>query len=847
MLPVFLIGFVALTLFAEPNRISGRITGARRVVLKGNVHPKALAANDQGPVDPAFPLSRITLALQPSSSQQEALQELLAQQQDPSSPNYHHWLTPEEYADRFGVSQSDVNEIVGWLQSQGLAVTGVARGRDWIAASGSAAAIQNVFGTPIHRYVVNGTVHFANTTEPSIPAALQGIVASIHGLNNFRLKPASRPRGTVPGAAVPQYNASLCGGHCLGPDDVATIYNIKPLLGANVSGAGQKIVVAGQTQVQLADIEQFRTFFGLPANDPQVILVPGATDPGVVSGDLSEAELDLEMAGAVARNATILYVYSSDVMTSAQYAIDQNLAPVLSTSYGDCEAAYAPAQVAQLRAMAQKANAEGITWLGASGDSGATDCAGDGIPSLNGTPSVDLPAGLPEVTGVGGTEFTDGSGNYWSATNGSTNASALSYIPEMGWNDTAIDGSPSASGGGPSSIFAKPSWQAGMGVPSDGARDVPDISISASADHDGYLIFTSDSSACGSTRRASATMCQAIFGGTSVGAPLFAGLTALLNQSVLASRLQTNPGLGNLNPTLYALARSAPNAFHDVTTGDNIITVTCRAGQRNCTPGPVGYTAGTGYDLVTGLGSVDAGALFTAWLAGSPHVTPPAAPPPVISAMGNAASYKQAYAPGMILTIFGSQLAPGVQAAATTPLPLTLAGVTVTINGVPAPLWYVSPGQLNVQIPYETPVNTSVPLTVTNNGQSATASFVATGSAPGIFTDSQRAPVPFATAARGQTITLYMTGSGAVTPGVADGTAPGAGTPLSSLPAPVQRTTVTVGGVAAPTAFVGIPWGLVGITQINYQVPTGAPLGPQPVTVTVGAFTSQPATLTITQ
>ncbi len=843
---VFLGLIPALAAAAQPNRISGRIAAAQRVQLAGNVHPKAVPENDQGPVDPSLQLSRVTIVLQPSAAQQAALEQLLRDQQDPSSANYHHWLTPEEYADRFGVSRNDVTQILTWLKSENLTVVGVSRGRDWIAVSGSAGSIERAFNVPIHRYRVNGETHFANASEPSVPAALIGVVAGIRGLNNFRLKPASRPRSLGPSAVHPEYNATLCGGHCLGPDDLATVYNVTPLFNAGFNGSGQAIAVAGQTQIRLADVEQFRSFFNLPSNDPQVLLVPGETDPGVVSGDLSEADLDVEMAGAIARNATVIYVYSSDVMTSAQYAIDQNLAPILSISYGDCEAAYAPSDVTHLQAMALRASAQGITWFAPSGDSGATDCFGDGFPGADTLVSIDLPGGLPGVTSVGGTELNEGANNYWSAINTASNASALSYIPETGWNDTANDKTPSASGGGRSTLFAKPSWQTGTGVPGDNARDVPDISISASADHDGYVIFTSDPSACGG-RRATPTQCEGVFGGTSVGAPLFAGVAALLNQWVVSKGLQARAGLGNINPALYALAQTASAAFHDVTTGNNMINVTCPPTQPNCTAGPVGYAAGPGYDLVTGLGSVDADALFSAWLTtGGGPVPPGGTPPPAITAIGNGASYQPNYAPGMILTIMGAQLASTTLSATSIPLPVQLGGVSVMINGVAAPLWYVSPGQLNVQIPYETPINTSVTLTVSNNNQSVSASIVAAAAAPGIFTDTQGDPVPFSSAAPGQILTMYVTGVGAVSPAVIDGTAPADGTPLNLLPQPAQNTSVTIAGVNAPIEFIGIPWGLVGVLQINYQVPARVPIGPQPVVFTVGNLSSKAAMLTVT-
>ena len=832
-------------LAAQRNRILGRINNSQRVVLHGHLHPKALAANDQGAVDPSLALPRVTLTLQPSASQQAALKQLLAEQQDPTSGNYHHWLTPEQYADQFGVSQNDVNQIVSWLQSRNLTLVGVARARTWIAVSGTAAAVGSAFGTEIHHFRANGELHYANATEPSIPAALQGIVVSLRGMNDFRLRPASRKR-----ILTPQYNNnSPCLIHCLGPDDVATIYNVSPLFTSGVNGSGQKMVVVGQTNVRLTDIEAFRSFFNLPANDPQLVLVPGEADPGIVCPsadgcDQSEANLDLEVAGAIARNATILFVYSSDVGTSLQYAIDQNLAPVVSMSYGDCEAAYAPSDATAMQAMAQQANAQGITWFAASGDSGGADCYGDGVPDISSVQSVDLPASIPEVTGIGGTVFNDGSGIYWSATNTANNASALSYIPEIAWNDSAADGSPAASGGGASIYFGKPSWQTGTGVPSDNARDVPDISISASADHDGYLIYTSDQFSCG-TRRGSSTACGTVVGGTSVGAPFFAGLFTLLNQAVVAKGLQSSAGLGNVNPSLYTLAQNVPAAFHDITSGNNVVNVACTSRNRTCSSTSVGYNAGAGYDQVTGLGTVDASALFNAWLTGAGQHAP-SAKPPVISAITNGASYKQAYAPGMIVTIFGSQLAPTAQSASTTPFPTQLAGVTVSIAGFPAPLLYVSPSQLNAQIPYETPVGTSVVLTVTNNGQSASVSFTATAAAPGIFVNANGAPVPSTTGSRsqGHTLTLYITGFGAVTPAMADGAVPASGT--TTLPKPTANTTVTIGGVVAPSV-VGVPPGYAGVAQINYQIPSTVPLGQQPVVVTVGGVASNTAMLTVTQ
>jgi uncharacterized protein (TIGR03437 family) len=899
------------------------------VRLAGHIPGEARAENDEGPVDPSMPMRSLTLVLKPSAEQQAALDQLLAEQQDPASPNYHHWLTPEEYADRFGLSQDDLQKVVAWLGQQNLTVTGTGRGRNWVAFRGAARDVENAFGTEIHHFRVNGEVHFSNANDPSLPADLDAVVRTVHGLNDFRMKPKSVLRRTLPGSdATARYN-STSGNHYLAPDDIAILYNIKPLLDAGVDGSGQKLVVVGQTQINLSDLQAFRSRFGLAGNDPQVTLVPNLADPGVQSDDQVEAHLDLEWTGAVARNASINYVYSENVMDAVQYAIDQNLAPVISMSYGLCEAQTSFSEAQTLRSWARQANAQGISWFAASGDAGGSDCSTSA--RSGGGLSVDIPAAIPEVTGVGGTTLTEGAGNYWNASNGATSASALSYIPESVWNDSAAAGEPASGGGGVSSFFTKPIWQTGAGVPNDGARDVPDVSMAASADHDGYLIWSGGK--------------LSVVGGTSVASPVFAGITTLLNQRLVSSGRQSVPGLGNMNPQLYALAQTSPTAFHDVITGDNMVTISCGARSRGCVPGTYGYAAGAGYDLASGLGSVDANQLVNAWsgagastargsaalsiMSSAPSIpvgdtftltatvkgqnggTPTGAVtffsgstslgsanlsgatgvatatlqvsaaqlalgassitaqysgdasynaasasvtvsvtsnvtgPPSISAVSNGASFRQSFAPGMVLSVFGSNLSPAAFSAPSAPLPAQIAGVSATVNGFAAPLYYVSSSQVNLQIPYEAASATSqAVLTISNSGGSASASFNLSAAAPGIFTN-QGVAVPFGSATRGQVVTLFITGAGAVNPPVGTGTAPAAQTPVANLPAPVQAVSVSVGGVNAPTTFVGIPAGLVGVVQVNYQVPQSAPVGQQNLVVSVGGVSSPPATITI--
>jgi subtilase family serine protease len=457
-------------------------------------------------------------------------------------------------------------------------------------------------------------MHYANAAEASLPSAFRGVVMAISALNDFR----PRPHAVVK-SVHPHYTSDISGKHFLAPDDFATIYDIQGLYGSGIDGSGEAIAVMGQADLSTDsnhnnqyDVQTFRSASNLAAADLQVILVPGQSDPGSNTGDQDEANLDLDWSGAVARDASLIYVNSKNALfTSLQYAVDQNLAPVISISYGLCEAQFSSTDIATLTATAQQANAQGQTIVASSGDSGPADCdystdPNNPVKSATHGYAVDVPASFPYVTGMGGTEFNEGDGTgatqYWNGTNNSNNGSAISYIPEMAWNDTVTDGSLAASGGGVSTLFTKPSWQTGAGVPADGQRDVPDLALSSSADHDGYLICSRSSCVTG-YRRSDQTL--NVIGGTSTATPTFAGIVALLVQ-------QTNQPQGNVNPILYGLAASSPNAFRDIITGDNMVP--CTQGSTDCpASGMIGYSAGPGYDLTTGLGSVDVGALAAAW------------------------------------------------------------------------------------------------------------------------------------------------------------------------------------------------------------------------------------------
>jgi subtilase family serine protease len=603
------------------NRITQTIDTGQLVRLTGSVHPLAKHEFDQGRLNGNTMMHGVSLIFSRSSSQQQALQALLAEQQDPASPNFHKWLTPEQFADRFGLTSNDVAQVTRWLESEGFVIDRVARSRTQISFTGSVARIESVFHTEIHSYLTNGERHFANTTDLQIPAALQGVVLGVRNLDDFHPKPRNTGRRRIP--VSPNLTSSLSGSHFMVPEDFATIYDVTALYGAGFDGSGEKIAVIGDSEITMSNIETFRSLAGLSKNDPTKTLVPGSGNPTVPSAsEQVEAYLDLEWAGAVAENASIIYVYVGDksnysVWDALQYAIDNKVASVVSTSFGYCEAGLGRANTLTIQGWAQQANSQGQTISAASGDSGAADCDSPSVTVATHGLAVDVPAAIPEVTGVGGSEFAGDSAStstttYWNGTNDGVYGSALTYIPEEVWNDTTESiaaGSGLAAGGGGTSIyFSKPSWQTGTGVPNDAERDVPDISLNASPFHDPYLI-------CGATDGAGNQSCTNGFrdsksyvdavGGTSVGVPAFAGILALIDQAT------GSKGLGNVNSTLYSLAASAPSTFHDITSGDN--KVPCASGSSGCTGATMGFSAGTGYDQASGLGSIDVYKLATKW------------------------------------------------------------------------------------------------------------------------------------------------------------------------------------------------------------------------------------------
>jgi pseudomonalisin len=570
------------------DRITGFIDDEQRIVLRGNVHPMAIARYDKGAVAADFPMEHMLLTLLPDPSQQDALNQLVEAQQNPESALYHKWLTPEQYGERFGVSAGDVAQIAGWLQEHGMVVDEVTPGRRAMIFSGTAAQVSAAFHTQIHAYKIGEELHHANVKDPEIPAALVRVVGGVASLHDFHSRPTHRSGRKV----SPDLTSG--GAYYLAPADFATIYDLAPLYQESISGGGQAVAIVARSNINLADVREFRTTFGLPTNDPQIVV--NGTDPGIWNSDEeTEADLDVEWSGAVATSATIKFVVSKSTNTtdgvdlSAQYIVSNNMAPVMSTSFGLCEQWLGASGNSFLNSLWQQAAAQGITVFVSSGDSGAAGCDSSSAATATNGLGVNGLCSTPYSVCVGGNEFNDTANPslYWSASNASgTQASAITYIPEVVWNESGSSGL-WASGGGASTIYAKPSWQTGTGVPADGKRDVPDVSVTA-AGHDGYLIVQEGG--------------LYVVGGTSAASPSFAGIMALVVQNASARQ-------GNASNVLYPLAtkQAAGGAavFHDITSGNNSV------------PGQAGFSATPGYDQATGLGSVDASVLVNHWSDGT--------------------------------------------------------------------------------------------------------------------------------------------------------------------------------------------------------------------------------------
>jgi hypothetical protein len=763
----------------EPTLLSpdSWIDATHSVTLAGNVRPETWSSIDLGVAPATLALEHMVLLLKRSAQQETALQELLDAQQDRQSPQYHRCLTPTEYADQFGVPSETVATISRWLQSYGMKVDSVAHSRMFIVFSGTNAQLQQAFHTQIHGYEVKGELHQANSSDPKIPSALASVIAGITSLHDFRahglhtfvgVAHADRTAKEWRLDPKPGFTTAINGNtyYAVTPYDFATIYNVAPLWNEGINGSGQSIAIVARSDISPVDVDNFRSSFGLPATNLNIIY--DGPNPGR-TGDESEADLDVEWSGAVATNATINLVVAGSTDTtdgsflSAQYIVDNNVAPILSMSYGECEAFLGAAGNQSYAELWQQAAAQGISVFVASGDSSSASCdqgLGSQEPAATWGLAVSGVASTANNVAVGGTDFFANFANastYWSATNAANLSSVLSYIPEVPWNNTCgssdilfavqaeggadttnealcndtnyqqflgtvgggggasnctsgVSGSLTNCGGG----YPKPAWQSKvLGIPDDQVRDLPDVSLFAgNGIWDSFYLFCSaDGSADGSCNyNNSNDVTFLAAGGTSFASPSFAGIMALVEQEIGGPQ-------GNPNYALYKLAGqqyktvgtacqsstvAAGNAciFYDVTDSSN--EVPCEAGTTDCNPTNPndnfavlpGWRATHGFDLATGLGSVNAYNIVHSWgsvtstelasqttltlnSASASYGTPLTGSAKVSAAVGGSGTptgdvaLEASDAPGAVLTGFGSY-------------PLSAGQTAFTISNLPA-------------------------------------------------------------------------------------------------------------------------------------------------------------------
>ena len=623
------------------------------VRIPGAVHPFARPEYDAGRLDPQKRIANLSLFFKLSPEQRRDRDALVVAQLDPGSPLYRHWLTPEDYAARFGARPADIARASAWLGSQGLTPRRTSRLGTRVTFSGTVAELEAAFQTEMHAYVVGGEMHYAMATAPAFPDDLADLVLGLHNTHDFYKAPVSAARNNAAAkrAANPRFRFTYDAGpdagpdagafNVLGPPDWAAAYDVAKLYDPGIGsksldGTGVTIGIVGKAEIAQSDIDAFRATFGLPPTTVTMTLVPD-TGPAAAGtrGTGIEAVLDVEWSGGIAKGATVNYVFlgsdDRNIDDAAFYLIEENLAPLMSESYGGCEQGSLPTDADILEENGTAANLLGITYMAAAGDSGAADCENGGKGSGL---YVDMPGSFPGVTSVGGTQFPSPP---WNA-----EGALLSYPSlEQVWNESSDPYSQyglGAGGGGISSVFARPGYQAGVstcvpvgslpftGSPSS-MRQVPDVALSAAAETPGYLIeCTYNGEDCEATGGAPTGI---PLGGTSASTPSFAGVVAILNQAV-------GERLGNINPLLYALsARSPADApFHDITSGTNeIVCGAAGAGDAGgpgdagwpvtgCGPtGLYGYPATTGYDCASGLGSIDGYNLVSALIGVSKTTT----------------------------------------------------------------------------------------------------------------------------------------------------------------------------------------------------------------------------------
>lgn len=615
------------------------IDETKLVSFRGNVHPVAQGRYDRGLASDATIARRLLLILNRPPEREAALDQFLKDAHTPGTHSFHKWMTPQQFGERFGPADSDIQAVAGWLGSKGFQVTRISKGKASIEFSGTFGQVREAFHTEIHRYEINGQLHYANATDPQIPEALAEVTAGISALNDFHARPAMHVAGRAhldreTHSILPDFTLTGAGGkfYAVGPEDFSTQYDLAPLYAAGVNGSGKTIGIINDSNIDLSLSNAYRGLFGLASNPPEVVLDGG--DPGV-NGDAIEAYLDVEAAGAVAPAATVkLYIAAEDTLDdilvlAMQRAVEDNEADVLSISFGNCEANLGTSNNQLINSIWKQAAAQGQTVFVSTGDNGSAGCDDPAPPRIAAIAgfAVNGFASTSWTVAVGGTDFyysdyasgAPSAATLWNQSNDASNGSLKAPLPEQVWNDWfGLNARPSplqtiyAGSGGKSSVYAKPAWQVGSGVPSDNGRDLPDVSLFAAdgANLSGWAICANPGDC---TPDQNGQISLVIVGGTSASSPAMAGIMALVDQKYGRQ--------GQANFVLYPLAKQAPSAFHDITKGGN--NVACVQNSPNCVLGTTGtdngqyalsgYSAGAHYDLATGLGSIDANALVSNW------------------------------------------------------------------------------------------------------------------------------------------------------------------------------------------------------------------------------------------
>ncbi len=834
------------------------------ITLRGSTRPEATPANDRGALANGFPMEHMLLQLQRSPEQEQALRQFLDELQTPGSPNFHMWLTAQEFGQRFGLAQQDLDTISGWLAGHGLTVNLIYPSRMVVDFSGTAGQVREAFHTEIHALEVNGARHIANMSDPQIPAAIAPAVVGVVSLHDFTPRPLYRMK--------PAYTFTSSGAtyQAVVPADVATIYNLNPLFSAGTSGQGQTIVVIEDTNVySTSDWTTFRSTFGLSSytsgSFTQAHPAPpsgtnNCSNPGV-NGDDIEAILDAEYASAAAPSAAIELASCSDTsstfggLIALQNLLNESSTPpaIVSISYGECEAENGASANAAYNSAYQLAVAEGVSVFVSSGDEGAASCDADLSNATHGI-GVSGFSSTPYNVSVGGTDYGDthagANSTYWNSSNTSTYGSAKSYIPEIPWNDScasqlistylsysttygssgfcnsstaSTDGMhTTASGsGGPSGCatgspgttgvvsgscvgYAKPSWQSIVGNPSDGVRDIPDVSLFAANGVWGhYYVFCDSDKANGGAACTGAPSAWSGAGGTSFASPIWAGFQALINQ-------KTGERQGNPNPTYYSLAASEYGSsgsstcnstlgngvassciFYDVTQGDMDVNCT---GSYNCyrPSGTYGvlstsnsayspaYGTTTGWDFATGIGTVNVSNLVNGW----PVSTTP--------------NFSLSASPGSVTITQGA--AGGTSTITITPTNGFTGSVTLSASGLPS----------GVTAAFGTnPTTSSSVLTLTASSTAATGTVTVT--------------VKGTSGSLTQTTTVSLTVNAAATPNFS----------LSPSPGSVTITQGAAGGTSTSTITITPTNGFTGSVTLSAS---GLPSG------VTAAFGTNPAT-----